>query len=372
MPHSFVRIGILFFLIWSLFTIENSSVFAKYASWIQLKNSYTPLLDLTKNTKSKRLYAAWKLEIDIDSPTGAEIIIKNQKLLIWIPLWVQSGTGELVLTYKNKELKYPVEIDISKNMRDYDISKSLYKKSLQDKSLSCESSATSDIISTLLQKRVTEDDIIEKLPKSSHYNKLPENGFWGNPHEWFVGYIDHTDEMQAKQKQMTGYGVYEKPIAKVYKDYGFKTQIINRWTYDQTFQESQHLNYLLTQLSRGHMVQLWWDWCTRKVFEDGTQDSKKMSEDLTQKWISGKNECYNVEEKRNLKWKYYNTKDILVEHTWLDGEHAFILLWWKWDIQNPTHIKVWDTNTWYHMYQTEEWMRKWKKMDYRSILVKNK
>jgi hypothetical protein len=76
-----------------------------------------------------------------------------------------------------------------------------------------------------------------------------------------------------------------------------------------------------------------------------------------------------VNQDRTLSWSYVNNVGVYVSHEGLDGQHAFILLGWKWDINNPSHIRVWDTNTGYHEYETIEWMRKWEAMDYRSVII---
>ena len=72
-----------------------------------------------------------------------------------------------------------------------------------------------------------------------------------------------------------------------------------------------------------------------------------------------------------LKYYYifFETILLLKEIQWLNWEHAFYLLWYKWGTENPTHIIVWDTNTWKHTYATKEWLRKWGKMQDRSIVV---
>lgn len=49
----------------------------------------------------------------------------------------------------------------------------MYSLDLQQRDLSCESAATSDIISTILGKDISEDEIVGLLPKSIYYNKLP-------------------------------------------------------------------------------------------------------------------------------------------------------------------------------------------------------
>ena len=126
-----------------------------------------------------------------------------------------------------------VSLNTKKDFLDYSITQDMFQLSLQEKSLSCESSATSDIIASLYWKSIHENEIIQALPKSLYYQALPEKHpdgitIWGNPHIWFVGYINHSGDILAKQKLMTGYGVYEAPIAEVYKKIGLNTQILNR------------------------------------------------------------------------------------------------------------------------------------------------
>jgi hypothetical protein len=65
----------------------------------------------------------------------------------------------------------------------------LYQKNLQGKTLSCEASATSDILASLLKRKVGEDEIIDKLAndwfnKSSQ--KIDDIRIWGNPNKGFV------------------------------------------------------------------------------------------------------------------------------------------------------------------------------------------
>ncbi len=99
----------------------------------------------------------------------------------------------------------------------------MFQLHLQEKALSCESSASADILATLIGKKVLETEVISLLPKSNFYNKLPEKRgsqtLWGNPQEGFVGHIENTGSIIAKQNQMTGYGVYEKPMALLYQSF---------------------------------------------------------------------------------------------------------------------------------------------------------
>lgn len=353
-----------------------NSVFAEKAPII-LKNNITQLIDLSKTTRSTKLYKSWELGLRIDSEWWVTITQRQNTLIIWVPAGTQTGTGNLVLSYKEKEFLFPIEIDIPEQSdTDFNIRNSLFQKNLQQRALSCESSATSDILSTLLGENITENTVVSLLPKSTYYNKLPEKTsdwiIWGNPREGFVWYIDDTSGVNAKQATMTGYGVYEYPITQVYQYYWLKTEILNKQAHYYEFTPNNHLSYLLEHLQKWNMVQLWGDWCTDFFYEDGTISSEKITNSLAQNGVSGKNECYNVAEPRTLSWKYYNAQWVLTYHEGLDGQHAFVLLGWKGDIQNPSHIRVWDTNTGYHEYDLKEWMRKWKAMDYRSVVIYKK
>lgn len=301
--------------------------------------------------------------------------ISNSKkwIYIWIPYWIEKAEWYINVKYKNKEKKLNYKVYIENNYKDFDIYNSLFKKSLQKKSLSCEASATADILSTLKWYNITEDDVINKLKKSSYYNKKPEKKnwkwIWWNPNKWFVWYIDHFWDIKSKQKLLTWYGVYEKPIKNIYESYWLNTKIVDRNLLWEYFWTDKHLTYILKNLENWKMVQLWWDRCTDEKYEDGElKDKKLLNEDLAFKKINAKNSCYNTFSDRSLVWYYENNWE-LKKHIGLDWEHAFILLWWTWDINNPSHIKVWDTSTWFHEYETKEWIRKWSMMDYKSIII---
>jgi len=47
---------------------------------------------------------------------------------------------------------------------------------------------------------------------------------------------------------MTGYGVYEAPIAEVYKKIGLNTQILNRSYHNDILTPHKHLEYILKEL----------------------------------------------------------------------------------------------------------------------------
>jgi hypothetical protein len=56
---------------------------------------------------------------------------------------------------------------------------------------------------------------------------------------------------------MTGYGVLEKPIAKIYDRFNYKNKIITSESYNEAYNEANHLTELLKELNVGNMVQLW-------------------------------------------------------------------------------------------------------------------
>lgn len=323
----------------------------------------------------RELETRWVIDIDLISQKNIQLKKEKNTYKIWAAPGIKNGTWILQIHYK--ENSFPLNISLKlpkKSETDFSLFWDMYRFSLQEQSLSCESNATSLILSTLLWKEIPEAEVIQTLPKSTYYGILPEkNGksyLWWNPQEGFVGYIGHTGSIIAKQKLMTGYGVYEKPIAKIFQQYGFKTQILTQGIHSSAFTKYEHLTTLLEHIQEGNMVQLWADWCTKESYDDGILSSKnELTQDTAKLGISAKNTCYNVDEARELRWSYMDENGRKKEHIWLDGQHAFVLLGWKWDIKKPTHIRVWDTDTGYHSYETVEWMRKWEKMDYKSLVI---
>lgn len=239
---------------------------------------------------------------------------------------------------------------------NYDISDKLKYKRIQEKSLSCELAATADISSYLKNQKVSEEYIISVVEKSK-YNSLPieqdDIKIWWNPNKWYVGYIDELpDGTKSAQSSETWYWVLEKPIAKIFNDFWFKTKIITNKNYNHQYNQKQHLTEILETLTKWNMVQLWWDYCTDPDFED----------------TDNKNTCKYFNSDRKLIW-YYEENWELIKHEWLIWEHAFYLLWYIWWVDNPSHIIVWDTMTGKHIYAIEEWIRKWDKMQNRSIII---
>ncbi len=362
--------AILLTLTLQIWVIQN--VFATELWELSISKNYQVFLDYNKNPNLKSIIDSDDFSYKVIPNTYIDIIQRDNSLQFWLQHWEIDSQADLEIVYKWKTYVVPLNVERKLDMTDFNLRDDFYELSLQKKDLSCESSATSDILETMLGTYIHEDDVISKLPVGNTYNKLPTNQtgekIWWDPNAGFVWKIDN-----ASQKTMTWYGVYEKPIADVYEQYGFETETMSRDTLDDAITPEIHLEYILTKLSRWNMVQLWGDWCTRPEFDDGVLTTANWV-DVNNLWdfISAKNGCYNVNSDRTLKWSYEDENWNLIKHEWLDGEHAFVLLGWKWDISNPTHVRVWDTDTWYHMYETQEWMRKWKAMDYRTVVISKK
>jgi hypothetical protein len=264
--------------------------------------------------------------------------------------------SDKILNFLNKNKK------INSTQKEWiDITESMLYKTVQKRSLSCEISATADILSYLTWWEIKEDNLLWVLPKSN-YNKLPNykdwKKYWWNPNSWFVWYIDKLPNWtKARQRKMTGYWVLEKPIEKIINNYWFKTKVVTELNYNPNFSKKEHLKLILEELKKWNMVQLWWDICTNPKYYNWKENG------CVYKWKP------SWDYKRKISWNYINEKWEEKKYVWLNWEHAFYLLGYKWDVENPTHIIVWDTYTKKHTYVTSEWMRNWQKMQYRSIIV---
>jgi hypothetical protein len=237
----------------------------------------------------------------------------------------------------------------------YDISHRIYPK-LQDYKLSCEIAAL-EIVLRYLGYTTSEDEMIKKLPIYNRpYDTL--SGIWGDPDKEFVGYLT------GSQRWQTGYGVYEFPIMNIALWYWFDGYSINSISSRSSFDEIQKLSDILGELEAWRWIILWWDWCTREWYEDGIWA-------LNESWlkyipISGKNRCNRDELFRVMYWNTPEWKTI----RGISGEHAFVLLGYIGTKSDPTHIIVWDTDTGRHIYPVDEWMRKWRLLDHRSVIIK--
>jgi len=270
--------------------------------------------------------------------------IQSDKKLLLVYIYYK------ILDKKNKE---KIAEEKTKKYNWIDISNKLKIKHLQEMPLSCEISATSDILTFLENKKIKESDLLKILQKSEFYNKIAIKKeswekIWWNPQKGFVWYINKLPNWkEAMQGYMTWYWVLENPIANVYEKYWYETKIHKNWK----------ISELLEELEKWNMIQLWWDICTNPEFYNWKEIICKTRWKLT--WNKS----------RALKWQYKDENWKYIEYNWLNWEHAFYLLWYKWNYLNPTHIIVWDTMTWKHTYPTSEWMRKWWKMQYRSIII---
>jgi len=298
------------------------------------KNILSKIDLLIQKTKIKKLNLFWKKIKEYLEKSWKSIKKENIYLLLYI-------------YYQIKEKNIKIE---KYNWKD--ISNILKQKHLQKMPLSCEISATSDILSYLKKKEIKESEILNKLEKSK-YNELPNKNkkwerIWWNPQEGFVWYMNKLPNWRkATQGYMTWYGVLENPINNIYKNYWFKTKILKNW----------NISDILEELEKWNMIQLWWDICTNPKFYNWKEVICRKKWKLT--W----------DKDRKLIWKYLNKKWKYINYSWLNWEHAFYLLWYKWSYLKPSHIIIWDTMTWKHIYPTSEWMRKWWKMQYRSIII---
>ena len=247
------------------------------------------------------------------------------------PLWVFTLRPEL-----DRTLSYPLHI--------------------QQYSLSCEIAALR-IILGWLGLSVSENEIFVNIP----IFRFPytEWGIWWDPDKEFVWMYT------GSQSKKTGYWIYENPLALYAKKQWFATEIINQYSYTAWFNQHKHLVSLLQKIKDKNVhVLLWWDWCTSPSFEDGILKSGG-------KWIipffplPARNTCKAKESERIMNWTTPEGKQI----SGLAWEHAFVLLGYIGKVSNPSHIIVWDTYTWRHIYSYGEWMRKWSLMQNRSLII---
>lgn len=248
---------------------------------------------------------------------------------------------------KVKEISYEKELDISEKMET---------KNIQQRALSCEMSAAADILTFYEWKNISEWLLVAFVSKSE-YNQFPKTKdgitYWWNPNKWFVWYIDKTESWaKATQSWMTWYWVLEKPINDIYKKFWYTTKVITNKEYNEVYNKKSHLTEVLKSLSEWNMVQLRWDYCTDPLYLNSENDNK----------------CSNFSEDRTLEW-YYEDNHHYIKHDWLIWEHAFYLLWYKWWVEEPSDIIVWDTLTWKQSYPVKEWYRKRDLMQNRTIIV---
>lgn len=317
----------------------------------------------------------WVADVSTSNSKLATIINDkvNKKLYLDIVDKTNNFNIDIFFNYKWETRKFTYKYD-PKFKENLDILNKIKIKRLQKRPLSCELSVTADILTYIKWYKITEDKVFEKID-NTYLDKLPytyENRlFWGNPNKWFVGYMDYywdNNLIKPTQRWLTWYGVYEKPISEVYDLYWVKNDIITKDNHNDSFTANSHLTFLLKNVAKWNMVQLWWDWCTREEYDDWTIDKMQINQEKVNQKIYAKNYCPTTLNDRKVEW-YYIEDYKIKKHTGLIWEHAFYLLWYEWWVTNPTKIIVWDSDTGYHKYDTIEWMRKWSLMDYKSIVI---
>ncbi len=93
--------------------------------------------------------------------------------------------------------------------------------------------------------------MISQLTPSFYGVGKSATGIWGDPDIGFVG------DINGGQRKLTGFGVYEKPLTKIYDKYHLHTEVINNLSYGTADNTGTHLNKLFEALESGKGVQLW-------------------------------------------------------------------------------------------------------------------
>ncbi len=286
--------------------------------------------------------------------------------IVGINWWIDTHTNTTIkeklfqertdLLQKAQILARNFDTKISKKPT-FDTSSS-YSFFLQKYKLSCEIAALTMTINSFSGRQISEDDIIASLPVFPW--PLSPAGIWGDPDREFVG------SYHGSQRLQTGYGIYELPLSKYLDTLSIKNEISNRFI-APTISPSKRIEKSLKALHAGSRVILWWDWCTQAHHEDGL--AKKVDMYILRALpIAWKNSCERKAGDRVFSWYTPDGKYI----SGLSWEHAFILLGYMWPLKKPTHIIVWDTDTGRHIYSYTEWMRKWRYMDYRTLIIEPK
>lgn len=338
------------FLFWIL-------IFFSFSYWVfanssfEVKHQHAKILSLSDETFAQ--IRAWEIKF----LTPKDFSIRCSQYWCFAST-KKYGNFSSFFVIKNWESKKTYSINFSiEYPKEFYIGNKI-QKNYQQRALSCEISATTDIMN-FYWKQVTETQLITDISKSMA-ESLPyeENWYkiWGNPNAWFVWYIDKLpDGTKASQSKYTWYWVLEKPIEELYKKYGFETRIVTKNSYWKELNEQKHLQLLLENLVDWNMVQLWGDYFCDFDIVNKTQTK-------TCKPAKSTN--------RMLEWYYKDDYGNLFKHEWLAWEHAFYLLWYKWSVNNPSSIIVWDTMFWELEIPTSEWLRKWNLMQNRSIIIK--
>ncbi len=338
---------ILFFFFLLSFNISNVSAF-------EIKKPTQKLFSLSKDLFEKYEQGTLQFLSNGDfwiscTKTGCSTVTSSYGSFSW----------ELVIQYNNFSRQIPLSFSIA-YPKYFSLSHKI-DKTYQERALSCEMSAAQDVMNYLGNTNITEIELIEKIPKS-FFNQLPyeENGrrFWWNPEWGFVWYIHQMpNKNYGAQYNYTWYGVLDQPIEKLYNMYWYETLRINSKDYKRGFFQKEHLTLLLQELVEWNMVQLWWDY-----FCDFNITNATNTKTCTQ----------SRSKNRVLEWYYKDENGNIFKHEWLSWEHAFYLLWYRWDISHPRSVIVWDTTFWELEIPISEWYRKWNLLQNRSIIIYKK
>lgn len=180
----------------------------------------------------------------------------------------------------------------------------------QEHSLSCEI-ASLKMVLEYHGDDISESELISKLAVDTSGPR--QGNIWGNPEKGFVGSIDG-------EMPLTGYGVYEKPIADVASQYRDAKPLNNA-----TLQE------ILDEVSRGRPVIVW-------------------------AHISGG---------RDVSWTTPEGEDIKAIY----GEHARVLVGFTGSIDDPGTLFFMDPLYGRVSMSKESFIKNWQKLDNRAVFV---
>ena len=284
--------------------------------------------------------------------------VNSLRAILTIDVW---GDISLLESSRRANLLTGVISDIASleriwNLRPTFDTTLLYRPYFQKYKLSCETAALSMILLSLGVMK-SEDALIARLPFFPSPNI---EWIWWDPDKEFVGSIT------GSQMGRTGYWVYAQPLIDMIDgDFYTESFALTWWLLTDEKIAKDTLIDLFSKMKSGARVMLWWDWCTDPGSEDGVFIQKNKFMRFFP--ISWKNECKRSEEVRTYVWKTPEGKII----SGISWEHAFVLLGYIGKQENITHIIVWDTDTGRHIYPIYEWMRKWKLLQYRALLIRD-
>ena len=181
----------------------------------------------------------------------------------------------------------------------------------QEHSLSCEI-ATLKMALDYYKLNIPESELLEKLPFDTE-SRRNKNNTWGNPNLGFVGNIDG-------KMPNEGYGVYEKPIAKLASRYRRARSVENA-----TLQE------ILTETAKGRPVIVW-----------GAIGSGK-----------------------DISWKTSGGQEIKA----VFGEHTRIISGFSGTVSNPEKVYLLDPIYGQRVMSKEKFLADWALLDNKAVVV---